>query len=97
ATDAASLAELKRLELEVLLDGQIGGLNGVLLGVAAEKEMRGTCLLGEMPHIFAQFPYPKAALAVLEVFSLISGVEIDLTELREQASEMREKLLELLS
>jgi proteasome assembly chaperone (PAC2) family protein len=97
ATDAESLAELKRLELEILEDGQIGGLNGVLLGVAAENNMRGTCLLGEMPHIFAQFPYPKASLAVLEVFSTISGIEIDLTELKEQAKEMKEKLVELLS
>jgi proteasome assembly chaperone (PAC2) family protein len=96
ATDAESLAELKRLELEILEDGQIGGLNGVLLGVAAEHQMRGTCLLGELPHIFAQFPYPKAALAVLEVFATISGVEIDLTELQEQAREMKEKLSELL-
>jgi proteasome assembly chaperone (PAC2) family protein len=96
ATDAESLAELKRLELEILEDGQIGGLNGVLLGVAAESELRGICLLGEMPHIFAQFPYPKAALAVLEAFATLSGVEIDLTELQQQASEMREKLAELL-
>jgi uncharacterized protein len=96
ATDTESLAELKRLELEILEDGQIGGLNGVLLGVAAEHQMRGSCLLGELPHIFAQFPYPKAALAVLEVFATISGVEIDLTELQEQAREMKEKLSELL-
>jgi hypothetical protein len=97
ATDSESLAELKRLELEILEDGQIGGLNGVLLGVAAENQMRGSCLLGELPHIFAQFPYPKAALAVLEVFSMISGIEIDLAELQEQAREMKEKLAELLA
>jgi proteasome assembly chaperone (PAC2) family protein len=96
ATDVESLAELKRLELEIVEDGQIGGLNGVLLGVAAEHQMRGSCLLGELPHIFAQFPYPKAALAVLEVFATISGIEIDLTELQEQAREMKEKLSELL-
>src|SRR5438874_1947020 len=36
ATDRQSLEELKRLELEVLEDGNIGGLNGVLLAAAAE-------------------------------------------------------------
>jgi proteasome assembly chaperone (PAC2) family protein len=97
ATDVESLAELKRLELEIVEDGQIGGLNGVLLGVAAEHQMRGTCLLGELPHIFVQFPYPKAALAVLEVFATISGIDIDLAELQEQAREMKEKLSELLT
>src|SRR5262245_11235467 len=61
ATDPASLEELKRLELELLHDGQIGGLNGVLLGAASEAGMPGICLLGEMPHIFSQLPFPKAS------------------------------------
>jgi proteasome assembly chaperone (PAC2) family protein len=65
ATDRESLEELKRLELEVLKDGHIGGLNGVLLGAAAESGLRGACLLGEMPHIFSQLPFPKASLAIL--------------------------------
>jgi hypothetical protein len=97
ATDPESLAELRRLELEVLEDGQIGGLNGVLLGVAAEGGLRGACLLGEMPHIFAQFPYPKASLAVLEAFSTIAGIEIDFSELSEQARNMEHTLGELLA
>ena len=96
ATDLESLAELKRLELEILEDGQIGGLNGVLLGAAAECELRGACLLGEMPHIFTQFPYPKASLVILEVFAQIAGIEIDLTELTEQVGDMEQKLGALL-
>jgi proteasome assembly chaperone (PAC2) family protein len=96
ATDAESLAELKRLELEVLEDGQIGGLNGVLLGVAAENELRGACLLGEMPHIFAHFPFPKASQAVLEAFATVANLELDLTELSEQAKEVEHKLGDLL-
>ena len=96
ATDAESLAELKRLELEVLEDGQIGGLNGVLLGVAAESDLRGACLLGEMPHIFAQYPFPKASLAVLEAFTIIAELQIDLGELSDQAKEVELKLGELL-
>lgn len=97
ATDAASLDELKRLELEILQDGHIGGLNGVLLGAAAEGGLRGACLLGEMPHIFSQLPFPKAALAILEVFSTIAGVELDFAELAEQSKAMEQRLGELLS
>lgn len=96
ATDRDSLKELKRLELEVLEDGHIGGLNGVLLGAAAEGGLRGACLLGEMPHLFAQLPFPKASLAILEVFAAITGLELDLTELAEQAKVMEKKLGELL-
>jgi proteasome assembly chaperone (PAC2) family protein len=97
ATDEESLAELKRLELELLEDGHIGGLNGVLLGVAAENGMRGACLLGEMPHIFSQLPFPKASLAILEVFTTITGIDLDLTELSEQAKVMEQELGELLA
>jgi proteasome assembly chaperone (PAC2) family protein len=97
ATDLVSLGELKQLDLEVLDDGQIGGLNGVLLGAAAESGMRGSCLLGEMPQVFAQLPFPKASLAVLQAFAKIAEIEIDLGELAAQATEMEHKLGELLA
>jgi proteasome assembly chaperone (PAC2) family protein len=92
ATDGELLRELQRLEIEVLEDGHISGLNGILLGVAAETEMRGTCLLGEIPHIFSQLPFPKAALAVLEVFSTISNIQIDLSELRQHSQSVERQL-----
>lgn len=97
ATDTASLEELKRLELEILDGGNISGLNGVLLGVAAERGLRGACLLGEMPHIFSQLPYPKASQAILEVFTTITGIELDFTELAEQVRLMEQQLGELLA
>jgi proteasome assembly chaperone (PAC2) family protein len=97
ATDGESLEEIKRLELEVLEDGNIGGLNGVLLAAAAENGLRGACLLGEMPHIFSQLPFPKASLAILEVFTTIAGIEVDFTELADQARIMEQQLGELLS
>jgi proteasome assembly chaperone (PAC2) family protein len=97
ATDTGSLVELKRLELEILEDGHIGGLNGVLVGAAAESSLHGVCLLGEMPHIFHQLPFPKASLAILEIFATLAGIEIDLTELAEQARAIGEQLGEVLS
>ncbi len=97
ATDRESLEELCRLELELLEDGQIGGLNGVLLGAAAEAGLRGACLLGEMPHIFAQLPFPKASLAVLQVFTRMARVEIDFAELADQASAVERHLGQLLA
>jgi proteasome assembly chaperone (PAC2) family protein len=96
ATDQDSLQELKRLELEILNEGQISGLNGVLLGAAAEAGLRGACLLGEMPHVFAQIPFPKASLAILEVFGTMTGLELDFTELAEQAQVVEDQLAELL-
>jgi proteasome assembly chaperone (PAC2) family protein len=97
ATDSEGLEELKRLELEVLQNGHIGGLNGLLLGAAAAAGLRGACLLGEMPHIFSQLPFPKASLGVLEAFAALARIDIDLTELEEQARSVEEQLGELLS
>jgi len=97
ATDKESLEELKRLELQILEDGNIGGLNGVLLAAAAESSLRGTCLLGEMPHIFSQLPFPKASLAILETFTTIAGLELDFTELSAEAKRMEQQLGELLA
>jgi hypothetical protein len=64
--------------------------------VAAEGQLRGACLLGEMPQMFTQLPFPKASLAVLEAFSIIAGIPIDLGGLAEQAKEVEQKLGELL-
>ena len=97
ATDGQSLEELKRLELELLADGHIGGLNGVLLGAAAANGLRGACLLGEMPHLFSQLPFPKASLAILEVFTTIARIQLDFTELAHQVHEVDRQLSELLS
>ncbi len=97
ATDESCLEELKKFPVEVLESGQIGGLNGVLIGAAAENGLRGYTLLGEMPHIFAQLPFPKAALAILDVFTKYAGIKIDLIELEEQSRLMERKLGELLA
>jgi proteasome assembly chaperone (PAC2) family protein len=97
ATNESMLEELQAMDVQVLEDGHIGGLNGVLLGVAAEKGLHGACLLGEMPHIFSQLPFPKASQAILEIFTTFTGIEIDFTELAEQAKMMEEQLGEILS
>jgi uncharacterized protein len=97
AIDKETLDEFKRLELNTLEDGQISGLNGVLLGVAASADLNGGCLLGEMPHVFSQFPFPQASLAVLSAFRRMTGIEIDLSELAQQAEALGHKLEEILT
>jgi proteasome assembly chaperone (PAC2) family protein len=96
ATDQAVLDELTSLPVKVLEEGQIGGLNGVLLGVAAEEGLSGACFLGEMPQIFAQLPFPKGSQAVLEVFASLTGLTLDMAELSQQAEAVEEQLGELL-
>ena len=81
ATDAEGLAELKGHDVSVLDSGRISGLNGVFLAAAAERGLRGIGLLGEIPAFAAQIPYPKASRTVLETFSALSGIEVDVAEL----------------
>lgn len=92
STHAEGLDDLRRRKVEILAEGQIGGLNGVFLAVAAERGMRGVGLLGEMPAFAAQFPFPKASRNVLDVFSQMAGVEIDLKELDEYGRAMESQL-----
>ncbi|MDZ4752993.1 MAG: PAC2 family protein [Phycisphaerae bacterium] len=78
ATDSASLAELRRAEVPSIDDGEIGGLNGLLLGVAASRGIGGMCLLAEIPDFAPAVPNPKAARAALSVFSVLAGIDINL-------------------
>ncbi|MEI7910046.1 MAG: PAC2 family protein [Verrucomicrobiota bacterium] len=96
AIDRDTLEDFKRLELHMLEDAQISGLNGVLLGVAADSGMKGGCLLGEIPHVFSQFPFPKASLAVLKAFGAMAAISIDFKELQSQSRQVEKGLEEFL-
>lgn len=87
ATSEAIVEEFSDADCQPLDDGNIGGMNGVLLGVAADQGLTGTCLLGEMPHTLVQLTYPKAVLAVLKVFLEKHLMEIDLEPLVQHAEE----------
>jgi hypothetical protein len=74
---------------------QISGLNGLLLGVAKERGIEGVCLLGEVPVHATRIPNPMAALAVLGVLVRMLGIEVDLSELSEMASEAAERMKQI--
>lgn len=97
ATSLEGVEELRKYDLELVKEGNISGMNGVLLGAAAEGGLKGTCLLGEMPHLFTQVPYPGASLAILKVFEAISGIKLDLSELAIQARSVDRQLTEILA
>lgn len=97
ATDQEMLDKLKSEDLHILEEGRISGLNGVVLGEAAAAGLPGVCLLGEMPHLFSQLPFPGASLSVIKAFADLAGITIDLDELQEQSNIVAEKLGELLT
>lgn len=96
ATDAPTLRMARRANVEVMKEGQISGLNGVLLAAGAERGMRGICLLGELPFFAVGVPNPRAAKAVLSVFADIAGIDVDFSELDRQALAVEQNLKQLL-
>jgi proteasome assembly chaperone (PAC2) family protein len=96
ATDKPTLKEIEPYDVELLDDGQISGMNGVLLAAAAERDMQGACLLGELPYFAVGVPNPRASAAVLQVFSQLANIELDFSRIEQQAEEMDERLANLL-
>ncbi len=94
--DAKLLRELRSTQVQILREGQISGLNGVMLAAAATQKLEAICLLGEMPFFAVAVPNPKASLRVLEVFSNLADLEIDLRELGQQATQMERDLIQLM-
>ena len=92
ATSPSAAVVFKKYNLLNAGNLQIAGLNGLLLGVAKEREIDGTCLLGEVPVYATRIQNPMAALAVLEVMTTMLGVEIDLDELAQLAVETKQRM-----
>ena len=92
ATNPSAAAIFKKYDLINAGNLQIAGLNGLLLGVAKERELEGICLLGEVPVYATRIQNPMAALAVLEVLTTMLGVEIDLDELAQLAVEAKQRM-----
>jgi proteasome assembly chaperone (PAC2) family protein len=84
--------DLAKYHLEYSRNLQIAGLNGLLLGVAKEREMDGVCFLGEVPQYASRVTNPMAALAVMKVLVKALGVTMDFAELAKMAVDAQERL-----
>ncbi|MEM3085797.1 MAG: PAC2 family protein [Halobacteria archaeon] len=82
ATDPKTLGELKQIGVQVMREGSITGLNGLVLGIAAQRSLAGACLLGESST--PQTEDPRAARAVLEVAAKWLGLSLDLKGLEKR-------------
>jgi proteasome assembly chaperone (PAC2) family protein len=96
ATSKKVIAQFKDYGLKTLNDGQISGLNGLVLGIAKNKGLDGACLLGEIPIYTIQIENPKASLAVLEVLNRSMGLGLDFKNLLERARFVDEEINKLI-
>lgn len=95
----AGTAELKRYLLSegisLLETGHITGLNGLLLGAAAEARISGICLLGEIPHYTVNFENPRASAAILRLLQRLLSFRIDLLPLQVDIEEYDQEISRL--
>ncbi|MEE8142802.1 MAG: PAC2 family protein [Planctomycetota bacterium] len=96
SNEKSLLPELQQQSVDLLEEGQISGLNGVLLAAAAERNLEAICLLGEMPFFAVSVPNPKASLGVLEVFAAMAHLNLDFSPLQTQSKEVEQRLVELI-
>lgn len=90
------LDDFVKIGVRAMPSGQISGLNGLILGVAKERQMDGVCLLGEIPLYAIQIENPFASMAVLSVLAKILKVSIDLSDLEKHARRMSQEIEHLI-
>ncbi len=77
---------LKENELHVLEEGFISGINGILLRTLSDKNFPAMYLMAEAHK---NYPDPGAAASLLQKFSDLEDVSLDVQELRDKADEIK--------
>lgn len=84
---------LKKCEINIMEEGQISGLNGLLIGFAISRKIEAACLLATMPLYAINFPNPKASKALVEAFQKILNIQyIDMKEIDINIQDMGTKM-----
>jgi uncharacterized protein len=87
ATSPTALPRLLDNGVQVMKEGGISGMNGVIVGMAKLHGMEGVSLLGETSGYLLD---PAASHSVLESLSRILGLKIDMTSMEERAKEAQQ-------
>ena len=92
STSPTMLAKLAGEGVQVMKEGGITGMNGIMIGLAGIYDMDGICLLGETSGYLID---AGAARAVLEALSRLLGIKIELSMLTEKAEETRQVISQI--
>lgn len=85
ATNLELLKQLEAWGVQLMTEGSITGMNGLILGVAKIRDMQGVCLLGETSGYIID---AKAAQRVLDVLSKKLELPVSMALLEERAKEV---------
>jgi len=92
ATSRAMSDSISQMGVNLMKDGRISGMNGLLIGMAALRGLEGACLLGETSGFVVD---AGASKSVLEVLSKAVEFPIDTSKLNEKAEETQKVISQL--
>ena len=84
--------QISEYHVHFMSEGNIAGLNGLLIAAASEIGIQGLCLLGEIPFFTAQMDFPRASLKVLDVLTKLLKLKIDLLDLELYVSQKEREI-----
>ncbi len=85
ATNSGMAERIEEHGVELLSDGRVVGMNGLLIGLGARGGMEGFCLLGTTE---AKSKDPEASKEVLGIFSDIFELDLDLSDFDDRVPEL---------
>ena len=92
ATSPDLVKTLEGIGCELMAEGAITGMNGILVGIAKLKGVEALTLLGETSgYVFD----PKASESVLNSLSKLVQISVDMRKLEDRAKEAQEALAEM--
>ncbi len=81
--------------VEVLKQGHISGLNGLILGFAGIRGIEAACLMGTMPQYAIGIPNFKASRAIVKVLESIIEIRVDMAEMDHAVEQMNQTMAEI--
>ncbi|MBU1112320.1 MAG: PAC2 family protein [Candidatus Omnitrophica bacterium] len=97
ATHNEAIKSFDKAGVKALPEGQISGLNGIILGVGKRRNLKGICFLGEIPFYTVQIENPKATAKILEVLNTYLKMSLNLAPLFERAKFIEEEIDKLIN
>ena len=81
--------------VELLKEGSIQGLNGLLLGFAGLRGLEAACLMATMPQYANLLPNPKASREIVRAMEGLLKVTVDPSEIDEAVTKMDQTMSEI--
>jgi predicted ATP-grasp superfamily ATP-dependent carboligase len=87
ANKESLLEELESFGIQPLNQGFISGLSGLLLGIAASRNIEAACILASIPYYATELAYPRGSIAIVNSLARVLDLSVDTSELQQQVEE----------